>query len=382
MANRDFYEVLGVKRDASPEEIKKAYRKHALKNHPDVNPGDEGAAGRFKEAKDAYDVLGDPQKRAMYDQLGHAAFQQHQQGGGGFDPRTDFGFGNFEDIFESFFGGGEGFRSRRSRGPRRGADLRYDLELTFEEAAFGKETEIEIPSLEDCPHCEGSGAGAGTYPETCPQCQGTGEVSHTQSTAFGRFINVRPCNRCQGTGQVIDTPCRECRGQGRTRVTKKKEVSIPAGVESGSRLRLPGEGEPGERGGPRGDLYVVMNVRPHKLFKRRGEDVYCEIPISFARAALGSEIMVPTLDGQARLRVPPGTQSGTPFRLKGKGIPRLRGIGRGDQHVKILVEVPKKLSARQKELLREFARENGEDLSFPEQKGFFNKVKDALGGKG
>ncbi|PKM83546.1 MAG: molecular chaperone DnaJ [Firmicutes bacterium HGW-Firmicutes-13] len=376
MSKRDYYEILGVDRNASPEEIKKAYRKLARKYHPDVNSGDENASNKFKEVKEAYDVLSDPQKRSHFDQFGHAEEHAFNGFGGG---GSDFGFGNFEDIFESFFGGGFSPR-HRSGGPQRGSDLRYDLEISFEEAAFGKEITIEVPRMETCSKCKGSGAEPGTSPETCSECKGSGEIRYTQNTAFGRFINVKTCIKCGGTGKTIAHPCSACHSQGRVRKTKKIEVKIPAGVEHGTRLRVSGEGESGLKGGPSGDLYVIINVRPHPFFQRRGEHIYCEVPISFVKAALGAEITVNTLDGKAKLKIPEGTQSGTFFRLKGKGIPRLRGVGRGDQHVKIIVEVPQKLTSRQKEILKQFAQESGEDLSFLEQKGIFGKFKDAFGG--
>lgn len=376
MSKRDYYEVLGVDRNASLDEIKKAYRKLARKYHPDVNPGDESAAPKFKEVTEAYEVLSDPQKRDRYDQFGHAGEQAFNGFGGG---GSDFGFGNLDDIFESFFGGGFTSR-RRSGGPQRGSDLRFDLEVSFEEAAFGKKTILDIPRRETCSRCNGSGAEPGTSPETCSECKGSGEIRYAQNTAFGRFVNVKTCDKCGGTGTTIPHSCSTCHGQGRVRKTKKIEVKIPAGVESGTRLRVAGEGESGLKGGPPGDLYVIINVRPHSFFQRRGEHVYCEVPISFVKAAMGAEITVNTLDGKAKLRIPEGTQSGTFFRLKGKGIPRLRGVGRGDQHVKIIVNVPKNLTPRQKEILKEFARESGEDISTLDHKGIFGKFKDAFGG--
>lgn len=381
MAKRDYYEVLGLNREASSEEIKKAYRKLARKYHPDVNSEDKEAANKFKEVKEAYDVLSDPQRRAQYDRFGHAAEEQGFNGGfgGGFGQSSDFGFGDFEDIFESFFGGG--FRSRQRRGPRRGSDLRYDLEISFEEAAFGTETTIEVPSLQNCEHCGGSGAEPGTSTETCPRCKGAGEVRYTQNTAFGRFINVKTCDQCRGAGTIIPNPCNSCHGQKRVRKTKNIQVNIPAGVEHGFRLRVAGEGEAGPNGGPPGDLYVIINVRPHEFFKRRGDDIFCEVPISFVKAALGGEITVPTLDGKAKIKVPEGTQTDTYFRLKNKGIHKLRrGVGRGDQHVKVVVQVPEKLTSRQKEILKEFALERGEDLSDLEDKSFFGKFRNAFGG--
>ena len=373
-SKQDYYETLGLNRDASTEDIKKAYRKFARKYHPDFNSGNEDSAKKFKEVKEAYEVLIDAQKRAHYDQFGHADPDQ----GFGFD-FSGSGFGGFEDIFDSFFGGG--FRPRRSGGPQRGSDLRYDLEISFEEAAFGKTVNIKVPKMETCTRCDGSGAEPGTSSETCPECKGAGEIRYAQNTAFGRFINVRTCNRCQGEGKIITKPCTDCSGGGRVRKSKEIEIKIPAGVEHGTRLRVSGEGESGVKGGPPGDLYVMINVAPHKIFQRRGEHVYCEMPISFVMASLGGETMVPTLDGKAKLKIPEGTKSGTFFKIKAKGIPRLRGMGRGDQHVKVVVDVPKKLTAKQKEILKQFAKESGEDLSTLNHKGIFDKVKDAFGGK-
>ncbi len=375
MTKRDYYEVLGVDKNASPEEIKKAYRKLARQYHPDVNTGDKDTAEKFKEVKEAYDVLSDSQKRSQYDQFGHAATEGFAGGDHGFG---DFGFGDFEDIFESFFGGG--FRPRRSGGPQRGSDLRYDVIISFEEAAFGKTLNVEIPRMEKCSKCQGSGAEPGSSQETCPQCKGSGEIRYSQSTAFGRFINVKACDRCRGEGTITPDPCTECRGQGRIKQTKEIEVKIPAGVEHGSRLRVSGEGESGVKGGPPGDLYVIISVRPHEVFKRRGDDVYCEVPISFVKAALGGELTVPTLDGQAKIKIPEGTQTDTYFRLKAKGVHRLRGMGRGDQHIKVVVQVPQKLNTKQKELLREFAHESGEDMSKIDEKSIFGKFKNAFGG--
>ncbi|MGI5838643.1 MAG: molecular chaperone DnaJ [bacterium] len=376
MSKRDYYEILGVPKNASPDDLKKAFRRLARKYHPDANKEDPQAAEKFKEISEAYSVLADPERRAQYDRFGHV-----ETGGGGFDP-GDFargfgGFGSiFDDIFDVFTGGGFGAAARR--GPQRGEDLRYDLTLDFEAAVFGVEKDIEINRVEDCETCGGTGAKAGSRPETCPACHGTGQVQFTQNTPFGRITNVRPCDRCHGEGQIIQNPCPECHGQGRVRRKRMLHAKIPAGVDSGTRLRMAGEGEAGVRGGPRGDLYLFIRVKPHKLFTRRENDIYCEIPVSFADVALGAEIMVPTLDGEVQLKIPAGTQTGTSFRLKGKGVPYLRSHARGDQHVRVKVTTPAHLSEKQKELLREFARSTGKTAG-SEGKGIFKKVKDALG---
>jgi len=375
VSKRDYYEVLGIPRTASDDEIKKAFRKLARKYHPDVNrDGTKESEDKFKEVNEAYEVLSTPEKRQQYDQLGHAAFEGGGQGGGA----GGFGGGGFNDIFDMFFNqSGFGF-GNRAPGPERGADLRYDMELTFEQSAFGLETEIQVPRTEDCTACHGSGAAPGTHPETCPQCRGTGQVQVAQNTPFGRMVNVKTCDRCRGEGKIVHTPCSECHGQGKTRNRRRIKIKIPPGVDTGSRLRVSREGEAGTRGGPPGDLYVYVFVKAHRLFTREGDDVICEVPISIVQATLGDEIEVPTLDGKVSWRIPEGTQSGTAFRLKDKGIPHLRGHGRGDQHVRVKVVTPKKLTERQRELLREFAKVGGEDIN-PEEKGFFKKVKDAFG---
>ena len=361
---RDYYEVLGVSRAAGDEEIKKAYRKLALKFHPDKNPDDRHAAEeRFKELVEAYQVLCDPERRGLYDRFGHAAFESGGPGAG-----FDFNAG-FEDIigdlFGDFFGGGRG-RSRR------GQDLRYDLEITFEEAAFGCEKAIVIPRLGACDTCGGSGAKPGTRPQSCPQCRGSGQLRFQQ----GFFSIAKTCGHCNGSGRVIATPCASCGGVGASRRQHRLNVRIPPGVETGSRLRLRGEGEAGA-GGASGDLFVVLRVQDHPFFVRDGADVVCDVPVSFAEAALGTEIDVPTLQGTTKLKVPAGTQSGQLFKLKGKGVPDLNGYGRGDEIVRVLVETPRKLTAEQRSLLEEFARISGEEVH-PLQKSFLDKVKALL----
>jgi molecular chaperone DnaJ len=367
---RDYYEVLGVAKTATEAEIKKAYRTTARQNHPDVNPGDKEAESRFKEATEAYEVLSDQEKRARYDQFGHAGTDPNQGFGGG-----DFG-GGFGDIFDMFFGGGGG--GGRRPGPKRGADLRYDLEVSFEEAAFGVDKEIKIPRQETCEECHGSGAAHGTHPTTCSQCQGSGQVKVTQNTPFGRIQTARPCNACHGEGKIISSPCRKCGGAGKIRQVRTIAIKVPAGTEHGLHLRLNGDGEAGEKGGPAGDLYVVINVKAHKFFQREGNDVYCEIPITFVHAALGGEVDVPTLDGPVSMKIPEGTQTGTLFRLRGNGIPHRRGSGRGDQHVRVTVATPTKLTDKQKELLREFSLTASQEQQMG-KKSLFDKLRDAMG---
>jgi molecular chaperone DnaJ len=371
---RDFYEVLGVPKSASEQEIKQAYRKLARQYHPDVNPGNAEAEEKFKEATEAYDALSDADKRARYDQLGHAGMDPNQAGGfgGGFG---DFG-GGFGDIFDMFFGGGGGGGQRRN-GPTRGNDLRYDMTISFEEAAFGVEKEIQVPRHETCNECHGSGAAPGTHPTNCSQCHGTGQVKATQRTPFGAIQTAKTCPTCNGEGQTISTPCKTCNGRGMTRQVKTIKVTVPAGSEEGLNLRYSGSGESGLRGGPAGDLYVVLRVKPHKFFEREGNDVYCEIPITFVQAALGSEIEIQTLDGHVKMKIPEGTQTGTVFRLKGHGIPYRRGSGRGDQHVRVIVATPTKLTDKQKELLREFGEVTTEQQQMG-KKSFFEKVKENI----
>ena len=375
MSKRDYYQVLGLSRNASEEEIKKAYRKLARQFHPDVNSEDSEAEAKFKEVSEAYEVLKDPQTRARYDQFGHAGTQNGGFGGGGFD-----GTGGFEDIFDMFFGGGGFGGAGGRRGPQKGADLRLDLEITLEEAAFGVEKEIELSKLQTCSECEGTGSAAGTFPSSCKICKGTGQVKTTQKTVLGHFQTVKPCHNCHGTGKVVETPCDSCYGQGRVKQKKKIEINIPAGIDTGSRLRVTGEGEPGANGGPEGDLYVYLTVKPHKLFERHGDDIWCNYPISIVQAILGDEVKIPTLDGDVKLKIPEGTQTGTSFRLKSKGVQKLRGYGRGDQHVRVKVSVPTNLNEKQKDLIKEFSKTLTSKNDASKGKGFFEKVKDAFMG--
>jgi molecular chaperone DnaJ len=371
VSKRDYYEVLGVNRNASDTEIKKAYRKLAIQCHPDKNPGDHAAEERFKELSEAYAVLSDGQKRALYDQYGHAGVDQ--SGGFGF---SSGGFGGtpFEDLFGDIFGDIFGTGRRSGRGGRRGDDLRYNLSIAFEEAAFGLETKIQLPRHQHCETCHGSGAKPGTSPVSCPSCSGTGQVRFQQ----GFFSLTRPCPDCQGEGKKVVDPCSNCHGTGLVRSKKNISLKIPAGIETGNRLKLTGEGEPGSQGGPPGDLYVVISVKDHPIFQREGNNVLCELPVSITQAALGCELEVPTLEGKVKLKIPAGTQSGKVFKLADKGIPVLQGYGRGDQLVVARVETPTKLTARQKELLEEFAREAGEDIH-PMGTSFFDKVKELFG---
>jgi len=371
MTKRDYYEVLGIEKGVSDDEIKKAYRRLAVKYHPDKNPGDKTAEEKFKELGEAYEVLSDPHKRATYDQYGHAAFDRRAGGfgraGGFHDPfeifREVFGGGS---IFEDLFGGGASDPSQ----PQRGGDLRYDMELAFEEAAHGCEKEITVTKLERCDVCHGSGAEAGSRVRACPTCGGRGQVISSR----GIFSIAQTCPHCQGAGRIIERPCKACRGTGRRERTSKIKLRIPAGVDAGSRLRSAGNGEAGWRGGPPGDLYVVLHIKPHEIFQRDGDDLLCEVPVSFVQAALGAEVEVPTLDGNTQIKVPPGTQPGTMFRLKGKGIKNIQGYGHGDLHVRVLVEVPTHLSSAQKAKLQEFA-ELCDGKENPLSQSFFEKAK-------
>ncbi|MFC5651772.1 molecular chaperone DnaJ [Paenibacillus solisilvae] len=373
---RDYYDVLGVGKDASEDEIKKAYRKMARQYHPDVNKAPD-AEEKFKEMKEAYDVLSDDNKRATYDRHGHVDPNQGF-GGGGFG---DAG-GGFGDIFDMFFGGGGGRRDPNA--PSRGNDLQYTMTIEFKEAVFGKETEITIPRTETCDTCTGSGAKPGTKPETCSVCKGSGQQEVVQNTPFGRMVNRRACTNCSGTGRIIKEKCTTCHGAGKVKRQRKINVRIPAGVDDGAQIRLNGEGEGGLRGGPSGDLYIVIRVKSHEFFERENDDIYCEVPLTFAQAALGDEIEIPTLTEKVKLKIPAGTQTGTFFRLKGKGVPRLRGYGQGDQHVKVTIVTPTNLNEEQKDLLRQFAggSKSGENESVSEEhhESIFDKMKKAFRG--
>ena len=374
---QDPYKVLGVSPDASDEEIKKAYRQAAKKYHPDLHPGDKEAEEKFKEVNEAYQTLSDPQKRASYDQFGPDG-PQAGFGGGGFGGFSGFegaGFGGFEDIFSTFFGGGAG--GGRSNGPIPGEDLRYDLTISFDEAAKGCEKEINLVRDEASPTCNGSGAKPGSKVDTCPTCQGSGQERVTTNTPFGRIQNVRTCSRCHGAGKIITEPCTKCHGRGKVRVSKRRTVKVPAGIDNGQVLTIRGQGGLGEHGGPPGDLQIVISVRPHKLFKRREDDLYIEMPLTFTQAALGAELDVPTLTKPVKYRFPEGTQPGQVFRLRGEGVTHLRGGGKGDLYVTAVVEIPKKLTSQQKELLRQFdATTSGNQ--YEKKKSFFDKLKDAF----
>ena len=379
---RDYYEVLGVSKGASDDEIKKAYRKLAKKYHPDMNPGDKEAEAKFKEVNEAYSILSDSEKRARYDQFGHAGVDPNYGAGG-----PGGGFGGFDmgdidlgDIFGSFFGGGfggfGGSSSGRRNGPQKGESLRASLTITFEEAAFGCEKEINLNRTEECEACHGSGAEPGTTAETCPDCRGTGVVRVQQRTGGFAFSSTAPCSRCRGTGKIIHTPCKACGGSGSVKKTKRVTVSIPAGIDDGQAISLRGQGNAGKNGGPAGDLIVAVHVKPHPQFHRDGTTVLYEQPVTFYQAVMGAELEIPTIDGKVKYNLPAGTQTGTTFRLRGKGIPELRGRGRGDQYVTVRVQVPTSLNGEQKEALRAFAEAMGEDVSEESGlKGFFDKHK-------
>ncbi|MFO1398171.1 MAG: molecular chaperone DnaJ [Burkholderiales bacterium] len=377
MSKRDYYTILGVNRDAGEDELKKAYRKLAMKHHPDRNPDDKTAEAKFKEAKEAYEILSDPRKRQAYDQFGHAGVDA-SAGFGGARGGPE-GFGGFADAFGDIFGEifGQQQRGGRGNGVYRGADLRYNLELSLEDAARGAEVKIRIPAMEECASCHGTGAKPGTEPKQCPTCHGRGEVRVSQ----GFFSIQQTCPTCHGRGKVVAEPCQACQGAGRQKKSKTLSVKIPAGVDQDDRIRLTGEGEAGLNGGPPGDLYVVVNLKQHPMFQREGADLHCEMPISFATAALGGELEIPTLDGHATIKIPPETQTGQTFRLRNKGIKPVRGSVHGDLYCHVAVETPIKLTPRQKELLREFEAINAEDPGKhnPKAKGWFEKVKEFFG---
>lgn len=372
MAKSDYYEVLGVPRNAGADDLKKAYRKAALKYHPDRNPGDAEAERRFKEVSEAYEVLKDDQKRAAYDQFGHAAFEGGMGGPGAQGFEFNFG-GSFADVFDDLFGEIMGARRGGRGGVARGADLRFNLQISLEEAFNGKAATIRVPTSATCEVCSGTGAAAGSQPVTCSTCQGRGKVRAQQ----GFFTIERTCPSCQGIGRIIEDPCGACAGSGRVQREKQLSVNIPAGVEDGTRVRLAGEGEAGVRGGPPGDLYIFLSVAPHRLFQREGADLHCIVPITMVTAVLGGMIEVPTVDGgRARITIPEGTQPGRQFRLRGKGMPVLQGGGRGDMFIRAAVETPQNLNKRQKELLQEFAAAGTDETNQPESHGFFARVKE------
>ena len=374
--NRDFYEVLGVKKGASEDELKKAYRKLAKENHPDLHPGDKECEARFKEINEAYEVLSDPDKRAKYDQFGHAAFDPSQGFGGGGGGFGGFeGFGGFGDIFSDIFGGGFGFGGgggRNPNAPRKGDNLRATVNIKFEEAAFGVKKDVFVSKIEQCHDCKGTGCAEGTTAEVCPDCKGTGTVMSTKRTPFGMVQSSEQCPKCKGRGKIIHSPCKTCRGIGSVRRQHKVSVSIPAGIDDGQTISLKGQGNAGLNGGPAGDLLITVLVQPHARFERDGASILLDQEISFAQAALGAEVEVPTLDGKVKLNIPEGTQTGTTFRLKGKGVPFLRNGGRGDQFVTVNVAVPRSMTSTQKNALRRYAETMGETV---EQKNIFGKHK-------
>ena len=368
---RDYYEVLGLTKEASADDIKKAYRKLAKENHPDLHPGDKACEERFKEINEAYEILSDPDKKARYDQYGAAAFDPSSGFGGG-----GAGFGDFGDIINDIFGGGGGGGARQANAPRKGESIRTNVSISFEEAAFGCKKDVTVARIEQCPDCKGTGCAPGTTPEVCPDCHGTGAVRTTQRTPFGMVQSSAPCQKCRGTGKIIHQPCPSCKGMGSVRRQHKINVTIPAGIDDGQTVSVRGQGNAGANGGPDGDLLVYIIVRPHARFDRDGANVILEQEIPYAQAVLGGDIEVPTLDGNVKLSIPEGTQTGSVFRMRGKGIPYLRGSGRGDQFVSVKVGVPKNLTASQKELLRQFAASMGDEISESHSSGgIFGKKK-------
>ena len=374
---RDYYEVLGVDKSASEDEIKRAYKKMARKYHPDLNPDNKEAEEKFKEVNEAYEVLSDSDKKARYDQFGFAGVDPNYGAGagGGAYGAGGFDFGDLGDIFGSFFGGGFGSAQRRSpSAPQRGESIRLSVTISFEEAAFGCEKEVSVDRYETCAVCHGSGCADGTSPEVCPDCHGSGQVQVRRPTPMGVFATTSPCGRCGGKGRIIKTPCTACRGSGLERKRRTIQAKIPAGIDNGQTISIRGQGHAGKNGGPSGDLLITITVRPHELFRREGTSVLCEAPITFAQAVLGAELEIPTIDGKVKYDLPEGTQSGTTFRLKGKGIPELNGRGRGDQYVTVYIETPRNLNREQKEALKKFAESVG-DNNYEERKKFFKKFK-------
>ena len=372
---RDYYEVLGVSKGASEDEIKKAYKKLARKYHPDMNPGDKEAEEKFKEVNEANEVLSDPEKKARYDQFGFAGVDpSYGAGGPGWgDGASGFDFGDLGDIFGSFFGGGFGGGSQQRRnGPQRGESIRASVSISFTEAAFGCEKEITVERSEQCPTCKGNGCAAGTTPEVCPTCHGTGNVQVRRQTPMGVFASTTPCSKCGGSGKIIHQPCPDCHGQGRVRKRRAIKVNIPAGIDDGQTISLRGQGHAGKNGGPNGDLLITIMVQPHEIFRREGTSVFCEAPITFAQAVLGGTLEIPTIDGKVKYDIPEGTQTGSVFRLRGKGIPSLNGRGRGDQYVTVNIETPKNLNKEQKEALKKFSDLLGEG-NYEKRKSFFKK---------
>lgn len=369
---RDYYEVLGVDRSASEDQIKKAYRQQAKKYHPDLNPGDKTAEEKFKEVNEAYEVLSDSEKKAKYDQFGHAGVDPNFGAGGYGGGSYNVDFGDLGDIFSSFFGGGA--RTRNPNAPRRGEDAGATVVISFEEAAFGCKKNINVTRIEKCDTCGGSGAQAGSQPKTCPSCHGTGQINVSQRTPFGVMQSQRVCDQCRGTGKIIEKPCRSCGGKGKVRCTRSEDIKIPAGIDDGQTFVLRGGGHAGDNGGPAGDLRITVSVRPHPIFERRGFDVWCDFPITFTQAALGDELTVPTLDGNVKYNIPEGTQPGDIFKLRGKGITRINSSVRGDQYVRIVLEVPRNLNSKQKSALKEFGATLS-DENYKKRKSFFGKFK-------
>ncbi len=370
---RDYYEVLGIQKGASEDEIKKAYKKLARKYHPDMNPGDKEAEEKFKEVNEANEVLSDPEKKARYDQFGFAGVDpNYGAGAGGGAYGGGFDFGDLGDIFGSFFGGGFGGQRRNPNAPQRGESIRASVSISFKEAAFGCEKSVTIERSEQCPTCKGSGCAPGTTPEICPDCHGSGTVQTRRQTPMGVFASNGPCRKCGGTGRLIHQPCSDCRGSGAVRKRRTIKVNIPAGIDHGQTISLRGQGGAGKNGGPAGDLLITVMVQPHEIFRRDGVDVFCEAPITFTQAVLGAELEIPTIDGKVKYSIPEGTQTGTVFRLKGKGVPVLNGRGRGDQYVTVVIETPRSLNKEQKEALRRFSETLGEN-NYEKRKSFFKK---------